>query len=170
MRIRYKETRTKEEKMSEQKIIIPPLKREIVELMLIGDNSLICNRFSEKAQKEIEDKQQGKPGGARKKRDPQKEFQNSLHVLNGEKDFKKQEFGFPVGGLKKAMLNVAADIEGVAGTHIRMHIHIIANEGNLLKIYGCRPKFRQDWGTIARGTRSLMYRGMFDRFCFGGTG
>lgn len=147
--------------MKEQAIVIPPLKMEAIDLILIGDNSLICHRFGEKAKKQIEDKQQKRAKGAREKRNPQLEFQKSLHVFNGEKDFKKQEFGFPGGALKKAMLWVAADIEGVAGTQVKRHIHVIADGGDLLKIYGDRPIMREDWVRIGRGTTDLRYRGEF---------
>lgn len=147
--------------MTEQTIVIPPLNTKVIELVLIGDNSLICHKFSEKAKKQIEDKQQKKAKGGREKRKPEEEFKQSLHVLNGQKDFKKQEFGFPAGGLKKAMLWVAADIEGVAGTQVKRHLHVLADDGNLLKIHGDRPRMREDWVRIARGTTDMRYRGEF---------
>lgn len=74
----------------EQKLVLlQSMKIETMKLKLIGDSPLVINRFSEKAQTEIETKQAGKAKpktGGRAKREPKKEYQAAKWLDVKKKD------------------------------------------------------------------------------------
>ena len=67
---------------------------------------LIVNKFSEKAKREIEDKQTGKKAKAREARNPEQIFRDSLHVVPGMEDAEDEpgKFCFPAIGFKASIV------------------------------------------------------------------
>lgn len=93
---------------------VPAIKVEQFTIRLIGDSSLICHKWSEKAKKEMLGKQRkvAKSAG-REAKDPARDFIESLYWLDGEPEQKDEagfneavrngaRFGFPSCAFKEA--------------------------------------------------------------------
>jgi hypothetical protein len=151
---------------------VNPLALKIINFKIVGDTPLILHKWSEKAKKQIKDKQNGIKV-PREIRNPIEEFANSLYWLsNFPKEFtekgiedainKGAEFGFPAIGLKLAMasalyrLKISKDKVSTLGyLYIEGH-----NESEFIKIDGI-PTFREDMITVSNGGADLRYRGQF---------
>ena len=143
-------------------IVIPERNFQYAEVILIGDSPLLVHRFSEKAKQEILDKQMKVAKTAKKAKDPEECFKNSLYPMPG----KKNAFGVPAGGLKKCCVSAASFIPNVTKTSIRAAFHIIAGPGNLIEILGSKPVM--DESIVRIGTfpkvADIRYRARFDKW------
>src|SRR4051812_46821936 len=75
-------------------------------IWLIGDTPLITHAWSEKAKREMLQKQvKAVKGGGKAARDPHEDFVSSLYEMGEEG--KKTIYGFPVTGVKNAILSSA---------------------------------------------------------------
>ncbi len=137
-----------------QTIVVPAIKREMLQVTIEGVSSLLCHKFSEVTKKKIEDKQQQKAQGALGARNPEQEFQDSIYwaEFNG-----KRVAAFPVSGIKKACVDAATFIKGVKKTQARGAFFIL---GDFAPIKG---KLRMHESVIALpyGVRDLRYRAEF---------
>ena len=61
-------------------VVLPPLQIETVNVTLIGDTPLIVHRWSEKAKKQMLDKQMKKASAGKEAKDPERDFRESLYV------------------------------------------------------------------------------------------
>lgn len=144
---------------------------------IVGETPLICHAWSHKAKLEMLQKQVGaiKPG--KEKRDPEKDFVDSLYVMDKGKDGEPLSYGFPVTGFKKAFLSVAHKDKGVARTATRQALWLDMEMTStrpalagamcdmpLIRIFGSKPEMREDMGRIGTGltkTANLIYRAQF---------
>ena len=85
-------------------VTLPPLKIETVNVTLIGDTPLIVHRWSEKAKKQMLDKQMKKASPGKEAKDPERDFRDSLYVLEDGR------FGFPIIGFKAAAVTACTSI------------------------------------------------------------
>lgn len=153
-------------------IEITPIRIKKASLRIVGDSPLIVHAWSEKAKREMLDKQMGKSQAKKKAaKNPVEDFINSMYwmtekpqemtedayeeaVANGAK------FGFPVSGLKQAAISAAyrmgwvKDKMGLRGTFF-----IDANENGLIEIKGDAPIMREDMVKVGMGTADIRYRG-----------
>lgn len=151
-------------------IVIPAINVQRATIRVVGDSPLIVHKWSEKAKKEILDKQMKK---AKTKghdaKDPVADFINSLYWMEGEPDEKNEEgfakaiqsgarFGFPSKAFKAAAVS-AGYRSGVTKDKVSMNgaFHI---GGELVEIKGI-PEMREDMVNIGMGTADIRYRGMF---------
>src|SRR5574337_1752755 len=113
---------------------LPKPNIKILELTLIGDSPLICNRWSEKAKQQMRDKQQKRAIGPKQAKNPKAEFEASLyrHPEGG--------YGFPTVAFKSAAVDAAVFIDGAKKTEMRGSFHI---DGELVRING-KPSMRED--------------------------
>lgn len=132
-------------------VSIPPLRVEILTLTLVGDSPLIVNRWSDKAKKQMLDKQMKKAVAKRAAKDPEQDYNDSLyhHPDGGH--------GFPTIGVKAAAVNACSQVEGITKVNARAAFHI---DGELVKIEG-EPSMREDMVRLAMGTADIRYRGQF---------
>lgn len=121
-----------------------------ISVRIVGDSPLISHRWSEKAKKEMLDKQQLKGKQAKGAKDPEKEYKESLYRLPDG------GCGFPSIGVKASAVRGAKSLDMVM-TDMRAAFHI---EGDLVKING-EPRMREDMVRIGQGTADLRYRGEF---------
>lgn len=84
-------------KKTENTIEIPALKMVDTVIRVVGDTPLIVHKWSEKAKKEIRDKQMGKATKKKAPKDPVEDFIDTLYWLDGEPEEKTEE------GFNKAM-------------------------------------------------------------------
>lgn len=124
--------------------------RSIV-LTLVGDSPLITHKWSEKAKKQMLDKQMKKAVAAKEAKDPEQDYKDSLY------EHPDGGYGFPTIGVKASAVTAAAQCD-MFKTEARAAFHI---DGELVRIEGDEPEMREDMVRIGMGTADLRYRGEF---------
>lgn len=132
---------------------LPPLNIQTLEVTLIGDTPLITHRWSEKAKKQMLDKQMKKAKQGKEAKDPDQDFRESLYVLEDG------TFGFPAIGFKAAAVTACTSIGGITKVAARQAFHV---DGEYVVLRGSEPTMREDMVRIAMGTADIRYRGQFD--------
>lgn len=147
---------------------------------LVGDTPLITHAWSEKARREMLQKQVKAVKGGKEVRDPEADFTNSLYPM-GEKTY-----GFPAMGVKNAILSAAHKDKGIARSSAMGALWIDAEmvrtrpafagsvcDMPLLRIFGSAPEMREDMVKIGSGLSkiaNLAYRGQFANWAMRITG
>jgi hypothetical protein len=135
----------------ETMIELPPMKIAQADITLVGDSSLICHAWSEKAKQQMLDKQMKKAKTAQEAKNPDSDFKKSLYPHpNGG-------YGFPVVAFKSAAVDACSHVSNITKVVARGAFHIV---GELAKIEGT-PTSRQDMVRIGMGTADIRYRGEF---------
>ena len=80
-------------------ITLPPIAVHAVRFDLIGDSPLIVHAWSEKAKRQMLDKQMKKAASAKAAKDPEADYQACFYRLPDGR------YGFPTIGLKAAMIS-----------------------------------------------------------------
>lgn len=133
-------------------IEVPPLHKAIVEITLIGDSPLITHAWSEKAKKEIADKQQKKAKQGRPPKNPQEEYEGAMYKLEDG------ACGIPCIAFKAAAVSAANDA-GIAMTVARRAFHVM---GQLVRIDSPNePTMREDMVRVGMGVADIRYRPEF---------
>ncbi len=146
-------------------IELPRLAIETIEIPIIGDSPLIVHKFSEKAKKQMLDKQMKKASAGKEAKDPWRDFVESMYWLDGmpdaptEEDVTKGRFGFPAVGFKAAAVTACTSIGSITKVAARQAFHV---EGEFIEIKGAPPSMREDIARVGMGTADLRYRGEFD--------
>lgn len=155
---------------SNETVIIPAINIQYASITVIGDSPLIVHKWSEKAKKEILDKQMKK---AKTKghdaKDPVRDFIDSLYWLDGEPEEKTEEgfskaiqngarFGFPSVAFKASAV-AAGYRSGVTKNLVSMYgaFHI---DEEFVEINGT-PDMREDMCKVGMGVADIRYRGEF---------
>ena len=154
-------------------VTIPAINIQYATIRVVGDSPLIVHKWSEKAKKEILDKQMKK---AKTKghdaKDPVRDFIESLYWIDGEPEDKTENgfaraiengarFGFPSVAFKASAVS-AGYRSGVTRDKVSLNasFHI---DGELVEIKGV-PEMREDMVRIGMGTADIRYRGMFSEW------
>lgn len=143
---------------------------------VIGDTPLITHAWSEKAKREMLQKQVKAPKAGKDARDPQQDFINSLY------DMGDGFYGFPATGFKNCILSVAHKDKGIPRSQVMSALWIGADmvrtrpalagavcDMPLVRIYGSKPEMREDMVKVGSGlnkTASLAYRAQFTVWAF----
>jgi hypothetical protein len=132
-------------------ITIQAIKIARLLVQIEGDTPLICHRWSEKAKRQMLDKQMKKATPKKEAKDPVEDFRSSLypHPEGG--------YGFPSVAFKMAMTGACRYVEGVPMTVARGAFFV---EGEMVKIQG-EPTMREDMVRVGMGTADIRYRGEF---------
>lgn len=144
-------------------IELPVLDIRYMDVTLIGDSSLICHRWSDKAKKEMLDKQMKKAKQAKEAKDPYNDFVDSLYWLTNKpvkpkpSDIEKAEFGFPAVAFKAAAVDACSHVANITKVEARGAFHIM---GDMVRIEGT-PRMREDMVRVGMGTADIRYRGEF---------
>ena len=158
-----------------QNVIIPAIDIRTATIKVVGDSPLIVHKWSEKAKKEILDKQMKK---AKTKghdaKDPVRDFIDSLYWLDGEPEEKTEEgfakaiqngarFGFPAVAFKAAAVS-AGYRAGVTPNKVSMYAAFHLDD-ELIEIHGT-PVAREDMVTVGGISRAadIRYRGEFQEW------
>lgn len=142
-------------KETEQIIELPKLDIRLMTLKIEGDSALICHAWSNKAKKEMLDKQMKKAKQAKKAKDPKQDFKESLYV------HPEGGYGFPAVAFKTAAVNACSHIDGITKVLARGAFHVI---GELIRLEGSKPALREDMVRIGMGTADIRYRGEFRKW------
>lgn len=133
-------------------VTLPPLNIQRMEITLIGDSPLICHKWSDKAKKQMLDKQTKKAKTAKEAKDPERDFRESMY------EHPDGGYGFPVIAFKAAAVGACRFVDGIPMTQAKGAFHI---DGELVRISGSEPTMREDMVRIAMGTADIRYRGEF---------
>lgn len=139
---------------------------------LVGDTPLITHAWSEKARREMLQKQVKATKGGKEARDPEADFVSSLYDMGDGGGF-----GFPAMGFKNCILSSAHKDKGIARTSVMAGLWIDAEmvrtrpalagavcDMPLIRIHGTAPEMREDMVKIGSGlnkTANLSYRAQF---------
>lgn len=155
---------------NEQVITIPALDVRTATVKIVGDSPLIMHKWSEKAKKEILDKQMKKAKSkGHDAKDPFADFIASMYWLDGEPENKtpegfaaaleaKARFGFPSTAVKASAV-AAAYRAGITKNMVSQNgaFHIL---GEFVEIHG-EPVMREDMVRVGMGVADIRYRGEF---------
>jgi hypothetical protein len=130
---------------------IPAIRRETINIILIGDSALISHKWSEKAKREMRDKQMGRAKTAKAPKEPQKDYEESLY------EHPEGGYGFPCVAFKAAAVGACRFTDGLKMTAARGAFHV---NGELARIEG-EPNMREDMVRVGMGTADIRYRGEF---------
>lgn len=171
---------TEPQRKSLSEILSKPATYRLFSVWIVGDTPLITHAWSEKAKREMLEKQVKATRGGRVARDPVADFVSSLYEIGSG------SYGFPAMGFKNCILSVAHKDKGIARTSVMSALWIDAEivrtrpayekaicDMPLLRIYGDKPVNREDMVKIGSGlnkTASLAYRGQFTTWAFRITG
>lgn len=131
-------------------IELPPLQIQRVSFLLIGDSPLIVHAWSEKAKRQMLDKQMKKATQAREAKDPRADYEACFYrTATGA-------YGFPAIGVKAAMIS-ACRFADMKMTSARGAFHI---DAEMLEVIG-EPQMREDMVRVGMGTADIRYRPEF---------
>lgn len=123
-------------------------------IRLVGDSELITHAWSEKAKKEMLDKQMGKAKSKKEPKDPQRDYEEAFYRLPDGTP------AFPAIAFKAAIVSAARQVDGLTMTFLRGAFHI---NGEFVTIEG-EPHMREDMVKIGMGTADLRYRPGFPQW------
>lgn len=140
------------QKATESTVIhILPIEIKTFVMRLVGDSPLIVHAWSDKAKKEMLDKQMGKARSKKEPKDPHADYEGAFYRLPDGRP------GFPTIAFKAAAVNAARQVEGLTMTFLRGAFHTV---GELVAIEGT-PRMREDTVRVGMGTADLRYRPEF---------
>jgi hypothetical protein len=139
-------------KTTDQVVEIPRIEIERMIIRVVGDSPLVVHKWSEKAKKEMLDKQMKVAKRGRDAKDPQRDFEESIyHHPDGG-------YGFPSIAFKSAAVDACRFTDGTKMTVARGAFHV---EGEFVKLKGDDPKPREDMVRVGMGTADIRYRAEF---------
>lgn len=164
-------------KKTVETIEIRPVEIETVGIRIVGDTPLIMHRWSEKAKREILDKEMGKAKAPREKKRPINDFCRSMYWMQNEpaEDATDEEimaavedgrWGFPVTAIKQAAIS-AAFRSGMSKDKVSLQAaFFIVGEGEeqLAEVKGDKPHIREDMVRVGMGSADIRYRGEFNNW------
>ena len=159
---------TKKAAATEKVVELLPINISEFEVKVVGTSPLIVHRFSEKAKKQIEDKQQKRAKQAKEARDPHEEYLASLYVFPGDvAGVQGARYGIPAVWFKLAMVGACRYSDGLTMTSARGAFHVMGespDSGGLVKLHYSELRMREDAVTIGMGSRDLRYRREFSNW------
>lgn len=155
-------------------IEIRPIEIQKTTIRVVGDTPLIMHAWSEKAKREMLEKQMKKTKAtARDAKNPVEDFIRSMYWLTpmptdmSEKGFEKAinegaRFGFPVTAFKQAAISAAYRM-GWAKDKMSMRgaFFIDGDENQMIEIHSDVPVMREDMVKVGMGTADIRFRGEF---------
>lgn len=159
---------------NEQVLEIRPIELETVTLKIVGDTPLIMHAWSEKAKREMLEKQMKvTKTKSRDAKNPVEDFIRSMYWLTDmptdmtEEGFEKAieqgaRFGFPVTAFKQAAISASYRMGWSKDKmSLRGMFFIEGDENQMIEIHSDTPIMREDMVKIALGTADIRYRGEF---------
>ncbi len=133
---------------------VPEMKIGYATFRVKGTEPLIVNKFSEKMQQMILDKQMKKASEGRVAKDPEELYKQSIYWFPDNK-----RTGFPAVGFKAAMTRAAKQL-GLVMTDTRGKFHVVADENELVEIKG-KHEMRSDMVRLASGVADIRFRACY---------
>lgn len=155
-------------------IEIRPIEIQKTTIRIVGDTPLIMHAWSEKAKREMLDKQMKKTkSAAREAKNTVEDFVRSMYWLTPmptdmtEDGFEKAiadgaRFGFPVTAFKQAAISAAYRMGWAKDKmSLRGAFFIDSDENQMIEIHSDTPVMREDMVKVGMGTADIRYRGEF---------
>lgn len=155
-------------------IEIRPIEIQKTTIRIVGDTPLIMHAWSEKAKREMLDKQMKKTkSAAREAKNPVEDFIRSMYWLTPmptdmtEDGFEKAiaagaRFGFPVTAFKQAAISAAYRMGWAKDKmSLRGAFFIDSDENQMIEIHSDVPSMKEDMVKVGMGTADIRYRGEF---------
>lgn len=140
-------------KQDAQEVKLAGLAIEGLRLRLVGTSALIVHKWSEKAKKQMLDKQMKRASQGKAAKDPEEDYRESLYMRPDG------SYGFPAVAFKAAAVR--------AGTYCDMKMVFLRGafhvEGDLVLIEG-EPEPREDMVRVGMGTADIRYRPQFPKW------
>ena len=136
-----------------QEVKLAGLAVEGLKLRLVSTSALIVHKWSEKAKKQMLDKQMKRASQGKAAKDPEQDYRESLYIRDDG------SYGFPAVAFKAAAVR--------AGTYCDMKMVFLRGafhvEGDLVLIEG-EPEPREDMVRVGMGTADIRYRPQFPKW------
>jgi hypothetical protein len=138
-------------------ISLKPISKRRMTFGIRGTSPLIMHQWSEKAKREMRDKQQdGKKTKTRDKRVPTAEAQAATYTTQDG------DIGIPGMAFKSALVTAAHKDIGIEKTLVRKALFLVTDDPNkVLKIDCDEPTVREDMVRVGMGSADLRYRPEF---------
>jgi hypothetical protein len=136
--------------LEREAVALPAMELRTIDLKIKGTSALISHRWSDKAKKQMLDKQTKKASVGKKAKDPEEDYEQSLYHLDGG------GFGFPSVAFKAAAVRAGTYSEQKM-TFLRGAFHVL---GEFVKIEG-NPRPREDMVRLQSGVADIRYRAEF---------
>lgn len=136
-----------------QAVELPELVIGETTIQIIGTTPLIVHRFSDDSIEKIQEKQSGAAKLTKAPRDPQREFEQAMYMLESG------GYGFPASGIKNAMVSAGMRYGDEVGTRLWGAFNIPAELVEI--ITPNQPKMRVDHVVIGMATGEVRYRPQF---------
>lgn len=135
-------------KVEPTELAIPPLTIKNVVLHIVGDSEVITHNWSEKAKREMRDKQMGKAAPRKAPKVPEEDYEGAFYRLpDGTPAIRTISF-------KTAAVDAASQLKAMTKVYLRGAFHVI---GELVAIQA-EPYMREDMVRVGMGTADLRYR------------
>ena len=125
-----------------------------VDIKVNGTAPLIVHKWSEKAKKEMLDKQMKKAKSAKEAKDPDALFNEALYRMSGRPD----AYGFPAVGFKSAAVDACSMVSDMTKVGARGAFHI---QGDMIELRYSEVVKREDMVRIGMGTADVRIRPEF---------
>lgn len=139
------------------KIVLKPIAKKTMTFGIRGTSPLIMHKWSEKALREMREKQQeGKKTKARELRKPEEEAKQATYTTDDG------EIGIPGMAFKASLVNAAHKDIGIEKTLVRKALFLVTDDSNkVLPITCSEPIVREDCVRVGMGSADLRYRPEF---------
>lgn len=150
---------------SPERVEIKTLNIQQVSIRVEGDSPLVMHKWSEKAKKEILDKQMGKTKVGKQLKDPEYDFWQSMYHFDEEQEKHighrpGNRYGFPAVAFKCAMITAVTQVSSMTKVQARQCFYIQSDFKDLVEIHGV-PTPREDMVRVGMGTADIRFRGEF---------
>lgn len=148
---------------SDGQIDVPAINLKQLTMRIIGTAPLMMHKWSEKAKRQIREKQQKKTAANKKKeaRNPEQEFLDATYHVS---DFpggaaSDKRYAFPAIAFKKAAVDACRQLDNITMALAKTMFHVIG-EYVIIESEN-EPIMREDTVVIGQGTTDLRYRPQF---------
>lgn len=148
------------EAASNETIVIGRIQPKIIEVEIVGMTPLLVCAWSQKARKQMLDKQMKKANRGKEAKDPQADYMASRYISTEGWD------GIPAGGVKGCLVNACRAVDGLPMTLAKRMI-FIRSQGRtpagqqLVRIYG-KPELHEAMVRIDNGgTTDIRFRALY---------
>ena len=140
-------------------VTLKPIETEKVAIKIEGISPLIQHQWSEKALRQMREKQGGRKTRDREARDPVAEMEAATYrTADGR-------YGLPLLAIKAAIIAAAHKDIGIEKTLVRKSLFIADNDGSGVVPMDCdEPILREDCVRVGAGSADLRYRPQFNRW------
>ena len=126
-----------------------------VDVPIVGVSELIVHNWSEKAKRQMLDKQMKNVKTKKEAKDPQADYESSIYK------FTDGRHGFPAGGFKAAIVGACRLFDGLPMTQAKIAIMVNGTDGSeLVEIKG-NPYMREDMVRLESGVADIRYRAAY---------